>query len=129
MHRGPQAAVRCGGLIWCAALWQVKVAVTYSIVAGDELWISYAATTTKTTPLSLTNHAYFDLSAGADPTCEQHTLQLNCASFNPDDGSGDGVPKGWSVSVAGTARDYRKVTPVAAVISGQAKESPQWKHG
>ncbi len=40
----------------------VDVAVTYSITGNNELVIQYEATTDRATPLSLTNHSYFNLS-------------------------------------------------------------------
>jgi len=43
---------------------ELTVAVTYTITDGDELVIDYQATTTQATPVSLTNHSYFNL-AGA----------------------------------------------------------------
>ncbi len=113
----------------------VEVSLTYSLVNGNELHLLYDATTTKPTPISLTNHAYFNLRGvvGGTPTVnddeEGHTLQLNCSAYNPDDGSGDGVPTGEARSVVGTVRDYRMPTPVAQVIAGQASDTPIWPHG
>ncbi len=97
---------------------------------GLQLRISYTATATATSPVSLSNHAYFNLSAGADDTVAGHTLQLACDTFVPDDGSGDGLPAGRFVSVEGTPRDLRKQgVPLAQVIDDQARLSPHWPHG
>ena len=106
---------------------ELRVSLTYSLVGGSELRLRYSASTSKPTPVSLTNHAYFNL--GASPTVHDHTLQLNCSGFNPDDGSGDGVPTGEYRSVKGTVRDYALPTPVAKVIEGQAGDTPLWPHG
>ena len=92
--------------------------------------MSYTATSTATTPVSLTNHAYFNLSAGADDTVSRHTLQLACDAFAPDDGSGDGLPTGSFVAVHGTARDLRESgISLAQITDDQARLSPLWPHG
>ena len=99
-------------------------------VEGPQLRISYTATCSATTPVSLTNHAYFNLSAGTDATVHGHTLQLACDAFVPDDGSGDGLPAGVFVSVEGTPRDLRMQGKLLAeVIHDQARLSPHWPHG
>jgi galactose mutarotase-like enzyme len=92
--------------------------------------MSYSATCTARTPVSLTNHAYFNLSAGADATVFGHTLQLACDAFAPDNGSGDGLPTGAFVSVEGTPRDLREDGKyLALIIQDQTRLSPHWPHG
>lgn len=113
----------------------LEVSVTYSLVNGSELHLCYDVTTSKPSPISLTNHAYFNLrgAVGGTPTVNDaeggHSLQLNSSAYNPDDGSGDGVPTGERRSVVGTVRDYRLPTPMAQVIAGQAADTPIWPHG
>jgi aldose 1-epimerase len=106
---------------------QLAVSVTYSLEAGGtEFWLRYEATTTKPTPVSLTNHAYFNLSGdGGAGTVYDHTLQLHCSHYNPDDGSGIGLPTGEHRSVIGTARDATaSPTSVGKLIEGQAADTP-----
>jgi aldose 1-epimerase len=107
----------------------VEVTLTYSLSEDSELWLRYSATTTRPTPISLTNHAYFNLAGCTSGAVHGHTLQLNCSGFNPDDGSGDGVPTGEYTPVKGTVRDFAAPTSVAAVIEGQASDTPLWPHG
>ena len=119
-------------VVWrvtCLGAGNVTCSVCYR-VEGPQLRIGYTATSTATTPVSLTNHAYFNLSAGTDATVFDHTLQLACDAFAPDDGSGDGLPTGNFISVEGTPRDLRgRGKPLAQVIEDQARLSPHWPHG
>jgi aldose 1-epimerase len=109
----------------------LDIRVQYSL-RGNELWIKYDATTTEATPVSLTNHTYFDLSDGQSrsKTMMGHELQLNCSKYNPDDASGNGVPTGEFVSVEGTCRDFRNALhPLHARVHAQADDTPIWPHG
>jgi aldose 1-epimerase len=51
--------------------------VIYTLGSDNSLKIDYTATTDKATPVNLTNHSYFNLSAGKDSTILGHVLQLN----------------------------------------------------
>ncbi|CAE8600283.1 unnamed protein product [Polarella glacialis] len=141
-----------GGGVWNRAVWLVRksddssvtlehtcpegplpgtvtATVTYRCT-HHELHIDCEAVTTAVSPISITNHAYFNLSAGVDATCREHTLQLNCDAFSPDDGSRDGLPTGLRQDVFGTHRDLRSgPVRLAQVLDGQEKASPHWPHG
>lgn len=106
----------------------VKAKVTYAVDRAS-LSMVYEATTTAKTPISLTNHAYWNLSAGESPTVGSHTLKLHCDAFRPDDGSGDGVPRGARTFVRGTGRDATSPLRMASVYGCQAGLSPHWIHG
>lgn len=59
----------------------MTVTVIYTLGADNSLKIDYTATTDKATPLNLTNHAYFNLSAGADSNILDHEVMINADKF------------------------------------------------
>jgi aldose 1-epimerase len=61
----------------------LKVQVAYTLTADNALKIDYTANTDKATPVNLTNHCYFNLSAGKDSTILNHELMLNADKFTP----------------------------------------------
>ena len=61
----------------------LKVEVIYTLTADNGLKIAYTARTDKATPINLTNHCYFNLSAGRDSTILNHELMLNAAKYTP----------------------------------------------
>ncbi len=61
----------------------LDVKVTYNLYKEGKLEIDYLATTDKTTPVSLTNHAYFNLAGHGDIL--NHTLKLYCDAYLPVD--------------------------------------------
>lgn len=81
----------------------VDVTVEYKLTADNAFEISYSATTDKTTPLSLTNHTYFNLNGFRD-TVLDHVVQLSSDRYlEPDETN---VPVGVETSVAGTVCDF-----------------------
>ncbi|HEX2630454.1 MAG TPA: aldose epimerase family protein, partial [Chitinophagaceae bacterium] len=64
----------------------LDITVVYTLTAGNALRIDYSATTDKATPVNLTSHAYFNLSAGKDSTILNHELTINSMSFTAVDG-------------------------------------------
>ena len=50
--------------------------VIYTLGPDNSLKIDYTATTDKPTPVNLTNHSYFNLSAGKDSTILDHGIVL-----------------------------------------------------
>lgn len=57
--------------------------VIYTLTSANELKIGYKATTDKATPVNLTNHCYFNLSAGADSTILGHALLIYADKYTP----------------------------------------------
>ena len=82
----------------------VVATVVYSLSSANELKIDYKATTDKATPVNLTNHCYFNLSAGADSTILNHELTLVADKYTPVDTTL--IPTGKIEPVKGTPMDF-----------------------
>ena len=82
----------------------LDVEVIYALTSANELKIDYKATTDKVTVVNLTNHCYFNLSAGKDPTILNHQLKLNAATYTPVDDQL--IPTGKIADVKGTPMDF-----------------------
>lgn len=78
----------------------VDVKVTYELKNTDELVITYDADTDEKTPLSLTNHAYFNLNGTGSGSVLNHTATLFCDRFTAIDENS--IPTGENPSVNGT---------------------------
>ncbi len=78
--------------------------VIYTLGPDNSLKIDYTATTDKPTPVNLTNHSYFNLSAGKDSTIVDHVLQLNADKYTPV--NDQLIPTGQIADVKGTPLDF-----------------------
>ena len=84
----------------------LAVKVVYSITSTNGLEIDYTALTDRKTPVNLTNHAYFNLSAGKDSTILNQELMLNASKYTPVNDSL--IPTGQLASVKNTPMDFQK---------------------
>jgi len=97
----------------------VDVTVTYSLLPANELKIDYIATSDKSTPVNLTNHSYFNLSAGADSTILDHELMLKADKYTPV--NSQLIPTGKINPVKGTAMDFttpKKIGKEITLVEG-----------
>lgn len=83
----------------------LKVKVEYRLTNDNELEIRYHAETDRATPVSLTNHTYFNLNGFADNVLD-HVVQLHSDRFLVPDETN--VPVGEEATVAGTAADFNE---------------------
>ncbi|TWT80804.1 Aldose 1-epimerase precursor [Planctomycetes bacterium CA13] len=83
----------------------LKVVVEYRLTSDNELKIHYQAETDKTTPISLTNHTYFNLNGFKDNVLD-HVLQLHSDRILVPDETN--VPVGEEESVMGTVADFNE---------------------
>ncbi len=82
----------------------LTVKVVYTVNASNGLEIDYAALTDQKTPVNLTNHAYFNLSAGKDSTIHNEELTIRASIFTQVNDSL--IPTGALVSVRNTPMDF-----------------------
>ncbi len=86
----------------------VEASVTYTLTDDNEVHINYQAISDKTTALSLTNHAYFNLAGEhTQRTALEHDLVIH-ASHYLKNGAGN-IPTGEIVDVTGTGFDFRQL--------------------
>lgn len=81
----------------------LSVRVSFELTGGNSLVITYDADTDAVTPVSMTNHSYFNLNGGGDIL--GHELTLNAGRFC--EGAPDCLPTGRLIDVDGTAFDFR----------------------
>jgi aldose 1-epimerase len=89
--------------------------VVYTLTKDNELKIEYTATTDKATPVNLTNHCYFNLSAGTDSTILDHELMLRATQFTPVNDKL--IPTGKIDTVSGNAMDFTSAKKIGKDIS------------
>jgi len=91
--------------------------VTFQLTDNNELVTIYKATTTRPTPVNLTNHSYFNLAGQGDVL--DHKVQLNADSYTPPDANL--IPTGEIKAVKGTPYDLTQsveLGPRIAALTG-----------
>ena len=93
----------------------LNVQVVYTLTNDNAIKIDYTATTDKATPVNLTNHTYFNLSAGKDSTILKHHLQLDADSFTAVNDLL--IPTGKIEPVKGSSMDFTKAKEIGKDIA------------
>lgn len=85
----------------------VLATVTFQLTETNEFKISFAAMTSKPTPINLTNHSYFNLAGHGTGNQElyNHYVTLNADKYTVNDDSG--IPTGEIRNVVGTPFNLR----------------------
>ncbi len=90
--------------------------VTYSLTGDNSLVINYEATTDAPTPLSLTNHSYFNLAGEASGRVDDHIVQIFADSYVPTDENMTLL--GRIESVDGRPNDLRQPKRLGDILDG-----------
>jgi aldose 1-epimerase len=93
---------------------RVDATITYRLTAEGELQIDYSAITDRRTPVSLINHAYWNLAGAGSPTILDHELTLWADRYTPTDG--ELIPTGEVLDVNATPLDFRSPTVIGERI-------------
>lgn len=91
----------------------LNVTCIYTLNKQNELAIEYVAETDKTTVINLTNHTYFNLTAGKENVLN-HELELHATKMTE---MVEQIPTGKIIPVAGTPFDFTKVKKLNHQIS------------
>lgn len=93
----------------------LTVQVQYVLDSNNQLSIRYTARTDRSTPVSLTNHSYFNLSGFVQPSITDHLLTINAQAYTEK--SSRNVPTGKILPVAGTPLDFTHPTRIGKHIN------------
>ncbi|XP_055914278.1 galactose mutarotase [Eupeodes corollae] len=99
---------------------EVMATVHYQLTADNCLHMRFNATTTKSTPVNMTNHSYFNLAghgAGKGAILE-HRIHIKADKITATDD--DAIPTGELQDVQGTAFDFRELTELGPRIAEQS---------
>lgn len=88
---------------------------SYVLTNDNELKMIYSAITDKPTPVNLTNHCYFNLSAGSDSTILDHELMLMAENYTPV--NDQLIPTGKIETVTNTAMNFLTPKKIGTDIS------------
>lgn len=102
---------------------EVHVTLTYTL-QGETLTAEYQARSTKTTPINLTNHSYFNLAGQAADKVYDHEVSISAECYLPVDDTS--IPTGDVRPVEGTPFDLRK--PVLLGPRLKALPGPGFDH-
>lgn len=92
----------------------VSAHVTYRLSEDNVLTIYQSALPEVRTPISMTNHAYWNLDGHASGDVCGHLLSVDAEHYLPVDG--ENIPTGVVASVAGTTFDLRKSRKIGACL-------------
>ena len=99
---------------------ELHIQVTYTLNESNDLRLDYEATTDAPTVVNPTNHVYFNLAGNGSGDVYSQQLQVMADQYTLTDE--DQIPTGELAPVAGTALDFRKLTPIGARIRSSEKQ-------
>lgn len=94
----------------------VRVEVSYAVGGDNALVIRYQARTDRATPLSLTNHSYFNLGGESAGSVASHQIQILADEFTPV--GPDFAHTGSRRPVTGLPNDFRRPATLGSRLEG-----------
>lgn len=91
--------------------------VTYTLTESGALETVYEFFSEEDTPVSLTNHGYFNLSGGKEKDILKHKMKLNTEFYTPV--RNNRIPTGEIRHVRGTKLDFTSCRLLSEVLDGQ----------
>lgn len=91
----------------------LSLQATYTLTNKNELILQYQATTDQTTPITLTNHSYFNLSGKPNTSVHDHLLAIKADRYGQIDR--ETVPT-QIATVDGTPFDFRKARRIGDAL-------------
>ncbi|KHE73044.1 aldose epimerase [Halobacillus sp. BBL2006] len=98
----------------------VEVEVTYILTNDNRFIIDYKAETDEVTPLTLTNHAYFNLSGGAKRTIDNHVCLIDSTKIAELDE--ELIPTGEWLDVNNTPFDFQNKKELKNVFTNETTQ-------
>jgi aldose 1-epimerase len=103
----------------------LQITATYSLEDNNTLQLEYRASTDKATLVNISGHSYFNLSAGGSAL--NHLVQIPASRYTPVDDKL--IPTGELRSVAGSAFDFRRPTPVGQRVRDGGEQQIRYGRG
>ncbi len=100
---------------------RVDLHVAYTLTNAHEWIVEFHATADEATIVNPTQHAYFNLAAGAAPDVLGHRLMIQSDAFAATDGAL--IPTGDLLHVAGTPFDFRSAAGLGARIDDRSLDA------
>lgn len=95
----------------------LNITVLYNLLPDHSLKIDYMAITDKPTPINLTSHCYFNLSAGKEDTILKHQLEIVANHYLPVDD--ELIPTGIIAPVKNTDMDFTTLKSIGENIGSK----------
>jgi aldose 1-epimerase len=99
---------------------ELHATVWYALTPRHELTIEYAATSSRATPVNLTQHSYFNLAGEGQGNILGHLMTIDADKITPVDATL--IPTGELASVSGTPFDFRQPKAIGERIDADDEQ-------